>query len=107
MENALVALSNELAAAVERGGRSVVNVNGHPRVPSGGVHWRPGIVVTSEHTVKRDEEVTIGLPGGATVPATLVGRDPGTVIAVLKAGALSIPAADLSEAKLHAGNLAL
>ncbi len=107
MENALVALSNELAAAVERGGRSVVNVNARPRVPSGGVHWRPGVIVTSEHTVKQDEEITIGLAGGATVPATLVGRDPGTDIAVLKADNLTVPAADLSEAKLQAGNLAL
>jgi S1-C subfamily serine protease len=107
MENALVALSNELAAAVERGGRSVVNVNARPRVPSSGVHWRPGIVVTSEHTVKHDEEITIGLPAGGTVPAKLVGRDPGTDIAVLKADNLTAPAADLTEAKLHAGNLAM
>jgi S1-C subfamily serine protease len=107
MENALVALSNELAAAVERGGRSVVNVNARPRVPSSGVHWRPGVVVTSEHTVKQDEEITIGFPGGATVPATLVGRDPGTDIAVLKADNVNIPAASLTEAKLHAGALAL
>jgi S1-C subfamily serine protease len=107
MENPLVALSNELAAAVERGGRSVVNVNARPRVPSSGVHWRPGVVVTSEHTVKQDEEITIGLPGGASVPATLAGRDPGTDIAVLKADNLTVPAADLTEAKFHAGNLAL
>ena len=64
-------------------------------------------MVTSEHTVRQDEEITIGFPGGATVPATLVGRDPGTDIAVLKADNLTVPAASLSEAKLHAGALAL
>jgi S1-C subfamily serine protease len=107
MENALVALSNELAAAVERGGRSVVNVHARPRVPSSGVHWRQGIIVTAEHTVKQDEEITIGLQGGATVPATLVGRDPGTDLAVLKADNVTVPAAELTEDKLHPGNLAM
>ena len=107
MGNALVALSNELAAAVEQAGRSVVNVNARPRVPSSGVHWRRGIVVTSEHAVKQDEEITIGLPGGGTAPATLAGRDPGTDLAVLKIDGLDIPEARLTEAKLLPGALAL
>lgn len=107
MENALAALSSELAATVEGGGRSVVNVNGRPRIPSSGVHWRQGIIVTAEHTVKQDEEITIGFGGGATVPATLVGRDPGSDIAVLKAEGVTIPTAELTIAKLHAGALAL
>src|SRR5437660_8171601 len=85
MDNALVALSNELAAAVERAGRAVVTVHARPRLASSGVHWRQGVVVTAEHTVKHDEEITIGMPDGSRVPATPVGRDPGTDIAVLKA----------------------
>ncbi len=107
MENALVALSNELAAAVERAGRSVVNVIARSRVPSSGVHWRQGVIVTAEHTVKQDEEITLALPGGATIPATLVGRDPGTDLAVLKADNLNLPVADLAPAPLQAGNVAL
>ena len=106
MDNALVALSNELAAAVERAGRSVVIVNARHRIASSGVHWRQGVIVTAEHTVKHDEEITIGLGGGVTVPATLVGRDPGTDLAVLKAD-LQIPVADLSETPRQPGNLAM
>ena len=64
MDNALVAISNELAAAVERAGRSVVTVQARPRLASSGVHWRQGVIVTAEHTVKHDEEITIGTPGG-------------------------------------------
>jgi S1-C subfamily serine protease len=106
MENTLVALSNELAGAVQRAGRSVVTVHARPRLPSSGVHWREGVVVTAEHTVKHDEEITIGLPDGSSVPATLVGRDPGTDLAVLKAD-LTNPAVDFSDVQVQTGNLAL
>jgi S1-C subfamily serine protease len=107
MENALVALSNELAAAVERAGRSVVTVHARPRSPSSGVHWRQGVIDTAEHTVKHDEEITVGLPDGSNVPATLVGRDPGTDIAVLKAEKLTNPVVDFSDVQVQTGYLAL
>src|SRR5258706_10242690 len=96
MENALIALSNDLAAAVERAGRSVVTVHARPRLPSSGIHWRQGVIVTAEHTVKHDEEITVGMPDGSNVAATLVGRDPGTDLAVLKAD-LTNPTADFSD----------
>src|ERR1700694_4454214 len=107
MENALVALSNELAAAVEHAGSSVVTVNARPRMASSGVHWRPGVIVTAEHTVKHDEEITLAIPGGGSVPATLVGRDPGTDLAVLKADNLINPVADFAADRIQPGNLAL
>src|SRR4030081_3919585 len=106
MENALVALSNELAGAVERAGKSVVTVNARPRVASSGVHWRQGVIVTAEHTVKHDEEITIAIPGGS-LPATLVGRDPGTDLGVLKLDNLKNAVADLAEGSIQPGNLAL
>src|SRR5260370_15465445 len=107
MKNALVALSNELAAAVERAGRSVVTVHARPRLASSGVHWRPGVIVTAEHSVKHDEEITIGMPDGSSVAATLAGRDPGTDIAVLKAENLPNPVVDFSVAQVQTGNLIL
>ena len=106
MENALVALSNELAAAVEGAGSSIVTVNARPRLASSGVHWRQGVIVTAEHTVKHDEEITIAIPGGGAIPATLVGRDPGTDLAVLKAD-LKNPVADFGEDQVQPGNLAM
>jgi hypothetical protein len=33
-------------------------------------------VVTANHVVERDEEITLGLADGRTVDARLVGRDP-------------------------------
>jgi S1-C subfamily serine protease len=84
MENELVALSNELAGAVELAGRGVVAVNARPRFASSGILWRPGIIVTAEHTIRRREEIGITLPDGRTTTATLAGRDAGTDLAVLK-----------------------
>jgi S1-C subfamily serine protease len=91
MANELAALSNELAAAVERAGRSVVAVHARPRFSSSGVIWRPGVIVTAEHTIRREEEITVTLPDGANRPVTLAGSDAGTDLAVLK---LDEPAAE-------------
>jgi S1-C subfamily serine protease len=42
-------------------------------------------VLTTDHVIEREEEITLGLPDGTEIPATLVARDPGTDLAVLKA----------------------
>jgi len=91
MANELAALSNELAAAVERTGKSVVAVHARPRFSSSGVFWRPGIIVTAEHTIRREEEITVTLPDGSSAPATLAGSDSGTDVAVLKVEAAGEP----------------
>lgn len=80
---ALLSLSNELAGAVERIAPSIVAVHARRRLPSTGIHWRPGIVVTAEHTVRAEDGLTVETEGRSH-PATLVGRDPGTDLAVLK-----------------------
>jgi S1-C subfamily serine protease len=104
----LLSLSNDLAAAVERAARSVVAVHARPRLPSTGVHWRPGIVVTAEHTVRVDEEIRVAWPDGRTAPARLVARDPGTDLAVLRIGDTDWPVAEVGDsAVLNVGNLVL
>jgi S1-C subfamily serine protease len=84
MATQLASLSNEIASAVAQAARNVVAVHARPRFSSSGVFWRPGVIVTAEHTIRREEEITVTLPDGTNVPATLVGSDPGTDIAVLK-----------------------
>ena len=91
MANELAALSSELAAAVELTGKSVVAVHARPRFPSSGVFWRPGIIVTAEHTIRREEEITVTLPDGSNAAATLAGSDSGTDLAVLKVDAPGQP----------------
>jgi S1-C subfamily serine protease len=93
----LQSLSNDLAAAVERAGRAVFGVNGRARLGSTGVHWRPGLVVTADHTVQVDEEVAITGPDGRTLTARVAGRDPTIDIAVLKVDAPGVAVADVAD----------
>ena len=104
----LLSLSNDLAAAVERAARSVVAVHARPRLPSTGVHWRPGVIVTAEHTVRVEEEIRVTGPDGRAVPASLVGRDPGTDLAVLRVSDTDWPLAEVGDhAELKVGHLVL
>jgi S1-C subfamily serine protease len=104
----LLALSNDLAGAVARAGQAVVAVNARPRIPSSGVHWRQGAIITAEHTVQRDEEITLTLSDGQTVKAELVGRDSSTDLAVLKLSGANPPVAEIGDATdLKIGHLAL
>jgi S1-C subfamily serine protease len=106
--SALLALSHELAASVERAARAVVAVHGRPRIPSSGVHWRPGVIVTADHTVKRDEEISVGLPDGSSVSALLAGRDASTDLAVLKLQEVEFPTAERDDAvPLRVGHMVL
>ena len=102
-------LSELLASVVEKAGDSVVQVAARRGIGSTGVAWsEDGVVVAADHNVQREEEITLGLPDGSTVPARLVGRDPSTDLAVLRAEAsgLALPEwADLAGVKV--GHLAL
>src|SRR5256885_13061663 len=95
MSTVLQSLSTELADAVESAGRAVVAIHARRRIPATGVHWRPGVVVATNHTISRDENITATLPDGTTAPATLAGRDPGTDLAVLKLAGQKVATASL------------
>jgi len=102
----LLAFSNQLADAIEQAGQSVVAVNAR-RQPSSGIHWQPGVVVTADHTLKRDEEITVTLADSRTIPATLIGRDSGSDLAVLRLEGGELPTAEFSNASLRVGHLVL
>jgi S1-C subfamily serine protease len=84
MSAELIELSNALVKATDHTALSVVAVHTEARGSSSGVIWRPGVIVTTEHALRRDEEIQATLPDGRMVPATLAGRDPSTDLAVLK-----------------------
>ncbi len=108
MPATLSTFSDQLADAVERGAKSVVSVHARPRLPSTGVHWRDGVIVTTEATVQRDENITVTLPDGRRIPAQLKGRDPGTDLAVLSIPSGQLPAAALGDpTALRPGHLVL
>ncbi len=106
MASSLVSFSNELASLVESSAAHVVAVHGRPRFNSSGVHWSPGVVVTAEHTIRRDEDIFVTTGAGTRLPAEVAGRDPGTDLAVLRVADLSIPIAPRSDDTGHrAGSL--
>ncbi len=99
MQSSLASLSNELAKLVEEFQSRVVAVHARAHFPSSGVHWRPGIIVTTDHAIRREEDIQVTLPAGKTLDATLAGRDAGTDLAVLKVEGLGSPAAQAGEAE--------
>jgi len=110
MASQLVELSNDLAAATEQAAAHVVAVHSEPRGSASGVIWRPGVIVTSEHALRRDEDIRVTLADGRVAQATLVGRDPSTDLAVLKCAEATnaIASADAGDpATLKPGSLIL
>ncbi len=86
MSESLASLSDALAGAVETAGASVVRVEGRRRLAASGIVWSAdGVIVTAHHVVEQDENIGIGLPDGRTATARLIGRDPSTDVAVLRA----------------------
>lgn len=98
--------SKSLADAVERASGYTVRVNARGRYGSSGIVWADGIVLTADHTIERDEEITITLPDGSDLPATIAGRDPRSDLAVLKVDGLTLAAAPRAEDS-RVGSIAL
>ena len=104
----LTEISDLFAAAIEAVSPAVVAVNARPRLASTGIHWRAGMIVTADHTVRADEDITITRSDGRTLPATLAGRDPGTDLAVLRVTDADIPIVNLGDpASLRVGHLVM
>jgi S1-C subfamily serine protease len=109
MASALQSLSDATAAIVESAGRGVVRVEARRRLPASGFVWSAdGVIVTAHHVVEQDENIEIGLPDGKSASAKLVGRDPTTDIAVLRAqGATLTPCGFAEIANLRVGHIVL
>jgi len=108
MASVLQTFSDDLASAVERAGRHIVAIRARRRIPSSGVLWRDGVVVSAQHTIHRDEDITVTLPDGSTSQATLVGRDAGTDLAALRLGSVQRTSIELAPAEsIRIGGLVL
>jgi S1-C subfamily serine protease len=101
------AFSDGLADAVERAAAGIVTVYGRRRLPATGIVWDTDTILTASHVVERDDDLTIGLPDGSRVPATLRGRDHGSDLAVLTADLGGLAALPRATDPLRVGNLAL
>ena len=84
-------LSNDIAALVEKASKSVVRVDARRGRAGTGIVWDTGLVLTANHVVEQEEDIQVVADDKST-KATLVGRDPGTDLALLKVEGLSAPA---------------
>jgi S1-C subfamily serine protease len=78
------AISNHTSTLAERTGKAIVAVDAGHRVAAGGVHWKPGVIVTASHLVRRADEVSVILPGGSRTRGTVAGRDSTTDLAAVR-----------------------
>src|SRR6266566_2339312 len=101
-------LSSQLASAVETAANSVVSINARRRIPSSGIVWRDGVVVSASHTVRRDDEIPLTLPDGNSTVAKVAGRDSATdLIAMRVDGTRSYGAPKADASSLRVGSLVL
>lgn len=109
MVKTLKDVSSALAETVAAAEQSVVRVEGRRRLPASGIVWASdGVVVTAHHVVQRDERLRIGLANGEAVSAELIGRDPTTDLAVLRAQFSGIAAPAWAQVdELRVGHLVL
>jgi serine protease DegQ len=100
-------LSREIAEVVVRLAPSIVRVDARHGRPATGIIWADNLVLTADHVIEQEETIQVtGTP--ATVKAAVVGRDPGTDLAVLRAeGLQGAPAARGRSADVRPGHIVL
>src|SRR5689334_14288728 len=114
-EEPLDAYSRAVIGAVEAVGPAVVSIyvgatgeaaRARGGAGSGVVVTPDGYVLTNEHVVQNMQGARVASVDGRSVPAVVVGRDPSTDLAVLRAQAGALPYARLSTAQpLRVGQL--
>ena len=105
-------LSDELAGAVQTAGAATVRVNARRRLPATGIVWASDdsgtLIVSANHVVERDDEITVVTHDGQELAAKLVGRDPSSDLAVLKVeGTTLAPATRAASGEAKVGALVL
>ncbi|HZR43162.1 MAG TPA: trypsin-like peptidase domain-containing protein [Ktedonobacteraceae bacterium] len=100
-------LSNQMADAVERISPAIVLVNGRQRQPASGVVYAPDLVLTADHVLEREDDLTIQTHDKRTLPAQFVGRDPSTDLALLRVTDLGLEAATSASEQARVGQLIL
>jgi S1-C subfamily serine protease len=103
---ALDAYSQAVIAVSERLSPSVANLRSRRGGGSGVVISSDGFIVTSAHVVERTRRVRAAFVDGSEIDAEVVGADPLSDLAVLRADSRSLVAAELGDAStLRVGQL--
>jgi len=114
----LDAYSRAVVSVVDAVGPAVVSISvgakqGHETIDqagagSGVVIAPDGYILTNDHVVRDSKDLKVRLTDGTTLAATLIGKDPATDLAVIRANASYLPASILgSSDRLRAGQLVI
>jgi S1-C subfamily serine protease len=116
-ETLLDAYSQAVISVVDKVGPAVVSIGIRQKGTNGyegegaasGVIFAPdGYVLTNNHVVENAKEVMVGLTNGDTFQAEVVGTDPATDLAVIRAGTNGLPIAELGDSDiLRVGQLVI
>src|SRR2546421_6272270 len=96
-----------MADAVDRFGPALALVKGRPRQPASGVVYGQDLVLTADHVLEREDDLTIQTHDKRTLPAQFVGRDLATDLAVLRVANLGLDAATTSEETARVGQMVI
>ena len=102
----LLGLSSALTKLVADAALSLVTVASH-RSRAAGFVWKDGFVVTPDETLADEGDVSVRLPNGETVPATIAGRDHTTDVALLRLDTKGAARAKFAQAVPPVGSLAV
>ncbi len=99
-------VSNQMADAVASIAPSVVQVHGSRRPASGVVHAKD-TVLTTTRAIGREDGLRARTQDGRVLDAELLGWDPATNLAVLRAAGLDAPPATVADTPARVGHLTL
>jgi len=105
--NLLRTLSSQMADAVERVSSALVLVNGRPWRPGSGIVYAQDLVLTADHVLEREEDLTVVTHDERILPAQFAGRDLATDLAVLRVANLGVVPAVISTEPERVGQLVL
>jgi S1-C subfamily serine protease len=94
--NLLAQLSATIVATAAKVAPSVVEIASDRSLASGFV-WREGLIITADEALADHGQILVEFADGTQHPASPVGRDPSTDIALLRVQGVAAPSAVLSE----------
>ncbi len=105
--NPLTAISDAMAEAVARAGSATVLVSARRRFPASGIVYAPDLVLTADHVIEREDDITVKTANGSEISATLAGRDPGNDLALLRLSRSVTSTAQPAAAEARVGQFVL
>lgn len=106
-DNPLSVLSDAMAEAVAKAAAATVLVNARRRLPASGIAIAADLILTADHVVESDEDISVILPDDSQLTASIVGRDAGSDLTVLRLERPSAVTAEQASPAARIGQLVL